>query len=73
MGKVTRACSFTNAILSFDGAVWEITEIEKDDIKTFRMDDVLNMFKNVEGVSLTIKQVAPVTPVQTETKGEGEV
>ncbi len=53
MAKQSKSISFKNATISIaDGT---ITEILRDESKTYLIDKLLRDWDNIEGVSLTIK------------------
>lgn len=65
MAKVTRSQAFTKATIYCDpeDEVWKIEEVGKEDTQTFQLiEDVLAHWRDVEGVSITIKKDADYTP-----------
>lgn len=52
MAKKKLSVSFSKAVIDTDNMT--ITEINKDDMQTFSLLDILNQFAGIEGVSLTI-------------------
>ena len=48
-----------------------ITEINKDDIQTFSLLDILNQFAGIEGVSLTISSDESISEDDNEVIEDG--
>ncbi len=54
MAKVTRKYSFTKGMLTKeDDGTYVMTEICKDEEKSYSLSDILDMFLNVEGFSIS--------------------
>ena len=54
MAKISKSTTFKNAVIDKDAMT--ITEITKDDEKTYSLTKLLEDWNGVEGISLTIKQ-----------------
>ena len=52
MAKKSRSIIFKNATLSKDGT---ITEYIKDDIRTYRISNLINEWADIDGLSISIK------------------
>lgn len=53
MAKISKSISFKNATI--DTAADIIIETSKDDIKTYRLSDILKDWNGIEGISFNIK------------------
>ena len=62
MAKFTRSVAMTNATITFEDDQWMVTEYTKDDMMQYKLEDILEKFKDVEGVSVTIKQGTDIAP-----------
>lgn len=54
MAKITKSTSFSKAVIDMEAMT--ITEITKDEEKTYSLTKLLEEWNGVEGISLTIKQ-----------------
>lgn len=54
MAKTVKKVSFSKGLISREGSELMITEIGKDDTKTYNLNKVIDEFVDQEGVSLTI-------------------
>lgn len=54
MAKTVKKVSFSKGLISREGSELMITEIGKDDTKTYNLNKVIDEFVGQEGVSLTI-------------------
>lgn len=54
MAKISKSTTFKNAVIDKD--TMTITEITKDDEKTYSLTKLLEDWNGVDGISLTIKQ-----------------
>ena len=54
MAKTVKKVSFSKGLISREGSELMITEIGKDDTKTYNLNKVIAEFVGQEGVSLTI-------------------
>lgn len=54
MAKASKSIAFKNAVI--DKAEGTITEFTKDDTKVYYIENLLEDWDQVEGISLTIKQ-----------------
>lgn len=58
MAKRSKSVSFKNAIISVEDDT--ITEIMKDDSKTYKLSDTIAEWNEVEGISITIKKESDI-------------
>lgn len=63
MAKEVRNVSFTKAVItkSTEGN-WCITEVDKDALRSYNLDEVLNSWTGLRDVSLTLKQGVDIEP-----------
>ena len=54
MAQINKSVTFKNAVI--DMVDRTITEYLKDDVKTYKLDDVLADWDQVSGISLALKQ-----------------
>lgn len=54
MAKTVKKVSFSKGLISREGSELMITEIGKDDTKTYNLNKVIDEFVGQEGVSFTI-------------------
>ena len=54
MAKTVQKVRFSKGLISREGSEFMITEIGKDDTKTYNLNKVIDKFIGQEGVSLTI-------------------
>nr|DAL62629.1 MAG TPA_asm: YonK protein [Caudoviricetes sp.] len=54
MAKTVKKVSFSKGLISREGSELMITEIGKDETKTYNLNKVIDEFVGQEGVSLTI-------------------
>lgn len=54
MAKTVKKVSFSKGLISREGSELMITEIGKDDTKTYNLNKVIDEFVGQEGVNLTI-------------------
>lgn len=65
MAKLTKSQAFTKATIYYDKdeREWKIEEVGKDEVQVFSLiEDVLMQWKDVDGVSITIKKDMDYTP-----------
>ena len=67
MAKITKACQFTKAVLTEeDDGHWTITEYLKDNVNVYDLESVLNLFKDIDNLTVTIRQESGIAPVPVE-------
>lgn len=64
MAKRKLSVNFSKAVIDTDNMT--ITEINKDDMQTFSLLDILNQFAGIEGVSLTISSDETISEDDSE-------
>jgi len=69
MAKETRSISFRNAVIS--KADRTITEVFKDDTKTYPLSKLINDWDGITGVSITFKKDEDIESIEVE-DGEDE-
>ncbi|MBO5970933.1 MAG: hypothetical protein J6S14_20850 [Clostridia bacterium] len=65
MAKLTKSQAFAKATIYYDNdeREWKIEEVGKDNVQVFSLiEDVLMQWKDVDGVSITIKKDMDYTP-----------
>lgn len=64
MAQIKKSVSFKNAII--DMAENTITEIGKDDVKTYDLSSILSEWNGVEGVTISIQQAQDIPSAEDE-------
>ena len=71
MAQQNKSLTFKNATIEVEKSVYTITEYSKDDIKVYKLSDILKDWIGVDGVTISFKQVDEVEP-SDEDDGEDE-
>lgn len=50
--KLSKSVRLKNATINLDNGT--VTEVSKDDVKVYRLENILKEWNNVDGVSITI-------------------
>ena len=69
MAKRKLSVSFSKSVIDTNNMT--ITEINKDDMQTFSLLDILNQFAGIEGVSLTISSDESISEDDNEVIEDG--
>lgn len=68
MAKRNSSCVFQNATINIEDDT--ITEYNKDDIKEYRLSDILKEWDGIENIALTIKHVDEIKALNNNESGE---
>lgn len=63
MAKENKSIKFSNACITLEDGLYKIVETTKDEIKTYTLNDILDGFLDIEGISL---QMAKTTEIPSE-------
>lgn len=70
MAKIDRTVTFANA--SFNTKDMTITETTKDGMNTYNLQEILDSWTGIEGITFSLKQVDELEPMEDNEVGEDE-